>query len=173
MPRPKTRWTNCGVWKKTFRGRKKEQPNKKIKVERKMQSFANRAVFFPGHTVRKKTTFLIPTKKSKLRMACGLEKDVPGSEKREAAKKAFRCASSNLGRKRCYHQRNTGYGCKPRCALCLLGSTHKGNATTAELSRTASRSLLGEETCSCRKRENSGVAAQCLPSSANHFRFRV
>ena len=37
--------------------------------------------------VRKKTKvfFLTPTKKLKLRMACGLEKDVPGSEKREAA----------------------------------------------------------------------------------------
>ena len=36
--------------------------------------------------VRKKTKvfFLTPTKKIKLRMACGLEKDVPGSEKREA-----------------------------------------------------------------------------------------
>ena len=33
--------------------------------------------------VRKKTKvfFLTPTKKIKLRMACGLEKDVPGSEK--------------------------------------------------------------------------------------------
>ena len=37
--------------------------------------------------VRKKTKvfFLTPTKKLKLRMACGLEKDVSGSEKREAA----------------------------------------------------------------------------------------
>ena len=36
--------------------------------------------------VRKKTKvfFLTPTKKIELRMACGLEKDVPGSEKREA-----------------------------------------------------------------------------------------
>ena len=36
--------------------------------------------------VRKKTKvfFLTPTKKLKLRMACGLEKDVPRSEKREA-----------------------------------------------------------------------------------------
>ena len=39
--------------------------------------------------VRKKTKvfFLTPTKKLKLRMACGLEKDVRGSEKREAVKK--------------------------------------------------------------------------------------
>ena len=38
--------------------------------------------------VRKKTKvfFLTPTKKLKLRMACGLEKDVPESEKREAGR---------------------------------------------------------------------------------------
>ena len=53
-----------------------------------MQSFANKAVFFQatnGVQKKNKSLFLDPTKNLKLRMACGLEKDVPGSEKREAA----------------------------------------------------------------------------------------
>ena len=53
-----------------------------------MQSFANKAVFFQatnGGQKKDKSLFLDPNKKLKLRMARGLEKDVPGSEKREAA----------------------------------------------------------------------------------------
>ena len=58
------------------------------KAERKVQSFANKAVFFQatnGGQKKDKSLFLDPNKKLKLRMACGLEKDVRGSEKREAA----------------------------------------------------------------------------------------
>ena len=55
--------------------------NEKIKAERKVQSFANKAIFYQA-TKKTKT----PTKKIKLRLACGLEKDVPGSGKREAVK---------------------------------------------------------------------------------------
>ena len=48
-----------------------------------MQSFA----VFDGSQKKNKSLFLDPNKKKlKLRMACGLEKDVPGSEKREAGK---------------------------------------------------------------------------------------
>ena len=60
---------------------RKSRQNAKCKVLQIKQSFSR-----PQMAVRKKTKvfFLTPTKKLKLRMACGLEKDVPGSEKREA-----------------------------------------------------------------------------------------
>ena len=47
--------------------------------------------------VRKKTKvfFLTPTKKIKLRLACGLEKDVPGSGKREAGSELLGSAPSS------------------------------------------------------------------------------
>ena len=61
---------------------RKSRQNAKCKVLQIKQSFTR-----PQMTVRKKTKvfFLTPTKKMKLRMECGLEKDVPGSEEREAA----------------------------------------------------------------------------------------
>ena len=61
--------------------------NEKARQKRKVQSFANKAVFFQatnGGQKKDKSLFLDSNKKLKLRMACGLEKDVPGSEKREA-----------------------------------------------------------------------------------------
>ena len=60
---------------------RKSRQNAKCKVLQIKQSFSR-----PQMAVRKKTKFfLTPTKKLKLRIACGLEKDVLGSEKREAA----------------------------------------------------------------------------------------
>ena len=77
--------------------------------------------------VRKKTKvfFLTPTKKLKLRIACGLEKDVPGSEKREAAEKALRSrklrkdvlefAKRSAVRWKMFRIRSQGKDCSKQC----------------------------------------------------------